>query len=84
MMQSPPSRTEDLVREGGLCTISTDFNRVRYLNEANILNPLAAYPSTAVLQWVLTYNKVTLPSESFNLRVIPRVSNTALARSIAN
>jgi hypothetical protein len=56
MMQSPPARTDILVRAaksavlgfaqvehlfktGGLCITSTDFNRVRCLDEANILNP---------------------------------------------
>ena len=43
MMQSPPTRTNYLVRVGGLCTTSTDFNRVRYLNEANIVNQNSRY-----------------------------------------
>jgi hypothetical protein len=32
VMQSPPSRTSLLVREGGLCNISHDFNRRRSIN----------------------------------------------------
>jgi hypothetical protein len=40
-IQSPPSRTEDLVREGGLCDMSHDFNRWRCRNRANMFNPLA-------------------------------------------
>ncbi len=42
-MQSPPSRTEDLVREGGLCDMSHDFNRWRCLNGANNRNPNSRY-----------------------------------------
>jgi hypothetical protein len=30
MLRSPPSRTNTLVREGGLCDVSPDFNRRRY------------------------------------------------------
>jgi hypothetical protein len=46
MSQSPPSRTRSSVREGGLCIVSPDFNRRRFINEARshcieILNPLA-------------------------------------------
>jgi hypothetical protein len=32
MMQSLPSRTDKLVREGGLCNISHDFNRRRSID----------------------------------------------------
>jgi hypothetical protein len=31
-MQSPPTRTNKLVRVGGLCNISHDFNRRRYID----------------------------------------------------
>jgi putative transcription antitermination factor YqgF len=64
-VQSPPSRTNKLVREGGLCIISHDFNRRRsigsnlgYVDER--LTSAAAEQMTIEAKISVSHNKATI------------------------